>query len=163
MGEVAYDYSMVQDTGLQDMAATKAQELVRALRTAVSKGGFDNETVKDMVSKWTEVGMLAKGSGYWNSTRMVWALSHGPGNYAKKTSQELLDRMVRLENALSKHSDIKVRFDTFNAAQDAMLAFVAEYRIKLKGRGLSEMRDFDGQLKALLGSLDPNLWKQLGD
>jgi hypothetical protein len=163
MGEIAYDRSMNQDRDAQEQAAYKAQEIVRELRTAIARGGFDNNNIKSLVSKWTEVGMYAKGSGYWNNTKLAWTMTHEPGHFATKTSQELLTRMVRLENALSKHADIKERFFAFSEAQDVMLSFVYEYRSRLKQRGVSELKQFDGQLLAYIGSLDPDLYRRLGD
>ena len=163
MGKVAYDYSMEQDHLLQDQAADKVQEMINELRKCIHRGGFDDQTVKTLVGKWTEAGEYAKGSGYWANTHMVWNMSYGAGHFHKKTSQELLDRLVTLELTLSKHEDIRARFYAFNAAEDAIRALVFEYRTRLKVRGRSTLNQFDGQLKLYLGGLNPNLYRQLGE
>ena len=162
MGETAYDSSMVQDFEAQEEAAGKANEIILELRAAILKGGLDDVRMLKLATKWTELGMLAKGEGYLNNISVAWRSTY-PATFSRKTSQELLDRMVRLDNALGKHLDIKERFMAFNAAEDAMRALVYEYRSRLKERDGKQLINFDGQLRSWVAALNPDFYKTRGD
>lgn len=157
-----YDFTETKD-GLE-AAGTQVRKMIEPLEKAIQAGGFDDQTVQNLVLNWTEAGKIARGDGYWSSTHVVWRVHHFVDrNFSKKTSLELLDRLKRLEQSLIRQADIKVRFDAFNEAEEAMLKLVSDYRVALRGRNLAALRRFDGQLTLAVDSLDPKLPFQLED
>ncbi len=158
----ADNISMVEDRDAQEAAAYKADEIIKELRGAALKGGFDNVRMVKLTVKWTELGMLARGSGYLNTMAFAWRMTFQP-NFNGKTSQELLNRMIKLDDALGKHLDIKYRSLAFTSAEDAMRALVYQYRMNLKERGTKDLIDFDGLVRSSMQALSPDFYKTRGD
>ena len=156
-------YEFTESKDDLEAAGTDVRKMIKQLENAIRNGGFDDEAVVDLVMDWTEAGKIARGEGYWTSTRMVWKTTYKPGDFGRKTSLELLDRLKQLERALIRRTDISERFDRFNGVEDALLRFVHEYRTALRKRDLAQLRTFDGQMALALYTLKPDYYKELGD
>jgi hypothetical protein len=161
MGYDPHQYTMVHDQGMQEMAAERADALIKLLRQATSaqngkKAGFNDQTMIAAARIWAEIGQFAKGSNYWALLRGVWVLTYAAPPMATKLSLALIDRLVQLEHSLSRGGDGKDRFDKFHAAEGLMRALVYEYRMRIRAQGPLRLAEFDRTMRETMEAVNPD-------
>lgn len=115
-------------------AADVAFRMINIIKNAQKRGSFSHPLkspydIETLIQSWEEIGTTLRSPQYHELIAWHWLSTRSAENASQKPSEILLAALNRLRNAV--YSDNMARIEALNAAEGAMLTFVAAYRAKL--------------------------------
>lgn len=149
--------SIYTDQARGDEAGDLVFRMVPVVQAAQRKHNFSQTDVLMLIGYWEQIGEVLRSPDYHRLISWAWLSTRSAGQApnGKKPSQILLEQLQRLRGATDGINTMQ-RVMAFNAAEQAMLAFVSAFRAALTP---SDKETFDRRLRGnmSLRSLSPAL------